>query len=124
MLIRVEQMRGITLIPSLCSKVTELTLGANTVADVTLGAVLSPRAARRPRQRNAFCRIGGGIEPPAPSQVVLPSCGRDAALAPELDPVGFLGLRHPRPLEAAFLMEGYDVAHDSTLLLRPKTENA
>jgi hypothetical protein len=68
----------------------------------------------RPTRFTHHNDIGGlqlGVEPSTPPMVVRPSCGRHASSAPEGDPFGFLGLRHPRPLEAAFLVEGHDVAH-------------
>jgi hypothetical protein len=64
-----------------------------------------------PTQRNALRRIRRRVEPPAPTDVVLPACGRSPALAPEGDPPRFLIAGNPRPLEAAFLVEGHDVTH-------------
>jgi hypothetical protein len=65
----------------------------------------------RPMQRNSIRSIGGRVEPAAPAQIVLPACGGRSALAPEGDPPRFLIAGDPRPLEAAFLVEGHDVTH-------------
>lgn len=62
-------------------------------------------------EHNTSVGIREGIELPAPSQVVAPACGGDAAATEECDPVGFLGLRNPRPLHASVLAERHDVAH-------------
>jgi hypothetical protein len=66
-------------------------------------------------QHNPLRAIGGRVEPPAPTDVVLPACGRHTAATPEGDPPRFLIAGHPRPLEAAFLVEGHDVTHTGTV---------
>jgi hypothetical protein len=62
-------------------------------------------------QHNPLRAIGGRVEPPTPAQVVLPACGQHTAATPEGDPPRFLIAGNPRPLEAAFLVEGHDVTH-------------
>jgi hypothetical protein len=90
----------------------------------SLGLVLAlvpyPTSVVRPfagdsAQHNPLRAIGGRVEPPAPAQVVLPACGRHTAATPEGDPPRFLIAGHPRPLEAAFLVEGHDVTHGATV---------
>jgi hypothetical protein len=76
----------------------------------------------RPTRLTHHNDIGGlqlRVEVSAPSQVVRPSSGRHTSSAPEGDPLGFLGLRYPRPLEAAFLVEGHDIAHGRGFYTRP-----
>jgi hypothetical protein len=65
----------------------------------------------RSTQRNAIRRIGGRVEPSTPPMVVGQSSGWHTSSAPEGDPLGFLSLRYPRPLEATLLVEGHDIAH-------------
>jgi hypothetical protein len=81
-------------------------------------SVVTPRPPRFTHHND----IGGSqlrVEVPAPSQVVRPSCGRYTSSTPEGDPLGFLSFRYPRPLEAAFLVEGHDVAHARGFYTRP-----
>jgi hypothetical protein len=100
--------------------VTSIVLGSlgsqNIHLALVTGLVALPMSVvtSRPTRFTHHNDIGGlqlGVEPSTPPMVVRPSCGRHASSAPEGDPFGFLGLRHPRPLEAAFLVEGHDVAH-------------
>jgi hypothetical protein len=72
-------------------------------------SVVRPSAGS-PAQHNPLCSIGGRVEPPAPAQVVLPACGGSPAASPEGDPPRFLSPRNPRPLEAAFLVEGHNIS--------------
>jgi hypothetical protein len=111
MRIRVERLGGFTHILALCNRVTEHLSWGLLGQDITLGPTLAPSGAALATQRNAGFVIGGGVEPPAPAQVVLPACGRSSALAPEGDPPRFLIAGNPRPLEAALLVEGHDVTH-------------
>ena len=94
--------------------ITEHTECAGTGRGTLLGrgpaSVVRPSPTRL-TQQNAIRRIGGRIEPPAPSQVVPPSCGRDAAATPEGDPPRFLMRRHPGSFDAVVLPERHDVAH-------------
>jgi hypothetical protein len=78
---------------------------------------LSPRSIVRPAalrtQHNVSadsvirCRI---VEPATPCAVVAPAGGGDALTAPPLNPALLVGLRHPRPLEAAGGGD-HDIAH-------------
>jgi hypothetical protein len=60
---------------------------------------------------------------PYPTSVVRPFAGdsaqhnplRHTAATPEGDPPRVLIAGHPRPLEAAFLVEGHDVTHTGTV---------
>jgi hypothetical protein len=63
--------------------------------------------------------LGRRVEPSTPSPVVRQSSGRHSNSTPERDPFGFLGLRYPRPLEAALLVEGHDIAHGRGFYTRP-----
>lgn len=89
-------------------------LGAVRAGVPRAGSVL-PAATGRSTQRKALRRIRGRVELPTPSYIVGPACGGDSAATPEGDPPRFLVLRHPRPLEAALLSEGHDVAHGGGL---------
>jgi hypothetical protein len=77
-------------------------------------SVVSPSAGS-PTQHNPLRSIGGRVEPSAPAQVVPPACGGRSAATPEGDPPRFLIAGNPRPLEAAFLVEGNDVTHGATV---------
>jgi hypothetical protein len=101
---------------------TEASTGLHITSSLSMVLALVPYpasvvrpSALRPVQHNSLRAIGGRVEPPAPSQVVLPACGRHTAATPEGDPPRFLTLRNPRPLEAAFLVEGNDVTHGPTV---------
>jgi hypothetical protein len=101
---------------------TERRTEANITSSLGLGPALVPYPASVVRssawssvQHNPLRAIGGRVEPPAPTDVVLPACGGRPALAPEGDPPRFLIAGNPRPLEAALLVEGHDVTHGGTV---------
>ncbi len=79
---------------------------------VELSSVVPPRSSSR-TQRNAFYRISGRVEVAAPAQVVAPSGGWYTTTSPQGDPVSLFGIRYPRSLDTARLVQGDDVAHPS-----------